>query len=201
MSKDIQYTYYYEDKFTQEDVDERRLYLSAEVDSETVDTIVYHIMRFNRLDKGIPVEERKAIKLYINSPGGSVADGFAVIDAILNSTTPVYTINLAMSASMAFMIFIAGHKRFSFAHSEFLMHDGSSGFGFESTAKLKDRIEFETIQLEHMTKEFILKKTEIGEELYDLQYRIEWYMLPHEAKKYGIVDFIVGEDCSMDEIL
>ena len=201
MSKDIQYTYYYEDKFTQEDVDERRLYLSAEVDSETVDTIVYHIMRFNRLDKGIPVKERKAIKLYINSPGGSVVDGFAVIDAILNSTTPVYTINLAMSASMAFLIFIAGHKRYSLAHSEFLMHDGSSGFGFESTAKLKDRIEFETIQLEHMTKEFILKHTTIEEDLYDLKYRIEWYMLPPEAKQHGIVDFIVGEDCSMDEIL
>lgn len=200
MSKDIQYTYYYEDKFTQEDVDERRLYLSAEVDSETVDTIVYHIMRFNRLDKGIPVKERKAIKLYINSPGGSVVDGFAVIDAILNSTTPVYTINLAMSASMAFLIFIAGHKRYTLPHSEFLMHDGFTA-SFNSAGKVKDQIEFETVQLGNATKEYVLKQTDISEEKYAEKERVEWYMLPHEAKKYGIVDFIVGEDCSMDEIL
>jgi ATP-dependent Clp protease protease subunit len=200
MSKDIQYTYYYEDKFTQEDVDERRLYLSAEVDSETVDTIVYHIMRFNRLDKGIPVKERKAIKLYINSPGGSVVDGFAVIDAILNSTTPVYTINLAMSASMAFLIFIAGHKRYTLPHSEFLMHDGFTA-SFNSAGKVKDQIEFETVQLGHATKDYVLKQTDISEEKYAEKERIEWYMLPLEAKQYGIVDYIVGEDCDMDEII
>lgn len=200
MSKDIQYTYYYEDAFSQEEIEERRLYLNTEVDSDTVDTIVYHILRYNRLDKDVPKEQRTPIKLYINSPGGSVVDGFSVIDAILNSTTPVYTINLAMSASMAFLIFIAGHKRYTLPHSEFLMHDGFTA-SFNSAGKVKDQIEFETVQLGNATKEYVLKQTDISEEKYAEKERIEWYMLPLEAKQYGIVDYIVGEDCDMDEII
>lgn len=200
MSKDIQYTYYYEDAFSQEEIEERRLYLNTEVDSDTVDTIVYHILRYNRLDKDVSKEQRTPIKLYINSPGGSVVDGFSVIDAILNSTTPVYTINLAMSASMAFLIFIAGHKRYTLPHSEFLMHDGFTA-SFNSAGKVKDQIEFETVQLGNATKEYVLKQTDISEEKYAEKERIEWYMLPLEAKQYGIVDYIVGEDCDMDEII
>ena len=198
---DYKYVYYYEDRFSQEEVDERKLYLNTAVDNSAIDSIVYHIMRYNRLDKGIPKEERKPITLYINSPGGFVSDAYGVIDAIITSTTPVYTVNQALCASMAFLIFIVGDKRFSMPHAEFLMHDGSSGFGFESLAKLKDRIEFETIQLEKITKDLVLEHTKINSELYDQKYRIEWYMLPNEAKEHGIVDFIIGKDCSLDEFV
>lgn len=202
MEKDrrIIYNYCYEDKFAEEDLDNRRLYLNSDVDENAIDNIVYHIMRYNRIDKGIPKEERIPIILYINSPGGSVVDGYGVIDAILTSETPVYTVNVAMCASMGFLIFIAGTKRFSFAHSEFLMHDGST-MGFDSTAKMKDRMEFETIQLEKMTKEYIMSRTKINEKLYDEKYRVEWYFLPDEGKKIGAIDYIIGKDCSIEDIL
>jgi ATP-dependent Clp protease, protease subunit len=198
--REIVYNYCYEDNFTEEDICNRRLYLNSEVDGTAVDNIAYHIMRYNRLDKGIPKEERKPIVLYINSPGGSVSDGYGVIDAMLTSETPVYTVNMAMCASMAFLIFIAGAKRYSFKHSEFLMHDGST-MGFDSTAKMKDRMEFETIQLEKMTKNYILSRTKISEEIYNKKYRCEWYFLADEGKEIGTVDFIIGEDCSIDDIL
>lgn len=176
MEKDrrIIYNYCYEDKFAEEDLDNRRLYLNSDVDENAIDNIVYHIMRYNRIDKGIPKEERTPIILYINSPGGSVVDGYGVIDAILTSETPVYTVNVAMCASMGFLIFIAGAKRFSFAHSEFLMHDGST-MGFDSTAKMRDRMEFETVELEKETRRYILSRTEIDEQLYNEKYRCEWY--------------------------
>lgn len=194
------YNYCYGDQFLEEDVTDRRLYLNSEVDSNAVDTIVYHIMRYNRMDKGIPQNEREPIILYINSPGGNVVDGYGVVDAILTSITPVYTVNLALCASMAFLIFIAGHKIYSFSHSEFLMHDGST-FGYDSTAKMKDRMEFETIQLGEMTKEYIMSRTNIGEDLYTEKYRCEWYFLPDEAKKIGVVDYIIGKDCSIEDIV
>ena len=71
MEKDrrIIYNYCYEDKFAEEDLDNRRLYLNSDVDENAIDNIVYHIMRYNRIDKGIPKEERTPIILYINSPG------------------------------------------------------------------------------------------------------------------------------------
>lgn len=190
----------YLEKYEVEDLEERRLFINSEIDENIIDSAVYHILRYNRLDKGLKPEERKPIYLFINSPGGSVCDGYGLIDVIQSSITPVYTINQALCASMGFLIFLAGHKRYSMKRSEFLMHDGSTA-GWDSTAKMKDRMDFETKQLEQMTKEYIMSRTNIDNDLYDAKYRVEWYMLPNEAKQHGILDYIVGVDCTIDEIL
>lgn len=194
------YNYCLFDKFELEDVENRKLYINSVIDSEVIDQIVYHIMRYNMLDKDIAIENRQPIRLYINSNGGSVTDGYALIDAIMTSKTPVHTINQGVCYSMGFLIFICGHKRFSMPSSTLLMHDGSTA-AWDSMAKVKDRIEFETKQMEEYTKQYILAHTEIGEELYDAKYRMEWYMYPQEAQQYGITDYIVGYDCSIDEIV
>lgn len=194
------FTYTYADKLEMEDCENRHLILNDTVDEEVFNTLIYNILRWNADDKGIPPQERKPIILYINSPGGSVTDGYGLIDAMLASKTPVITVNQGFAASMGFLIFLAGDKRYSMEHSEFLMHDGSTG-GLGSTAKMKDRMEFETNQLEEMTKKYIMSRTSIDNELYDNKYRVEWYMLPPEAKSHGIVDYIVGVDCDIDEIL
>ena len=76
------YNYAYTDKFEIEDINERRLYINSEIDSEVIDQIVYHIMRYNRLDGELSSNERKPIILYINSPGGSVCDGYGWIDRL-----------------------------------------------------------------------------------------------------------------------
>lgn len=182
------------------EINSRRLYINGIIDQDIIETIVFHILKYNREDKGINVEDRKPILLYINSPGGSVIDGYGLIDAITCSKTPVYTINQALCASMGFLIFLAGEKRFTFPRSEFLMHDGATG-GFDSTSKMKDRMDFEIGQIEPMTKNYIMSRTNISEELYDNKYRVEWYMLPKEAKEHGVVTHIVGEDCDIDEVI
>ena len=194
------FSYEYNDKFIIEDNLDRRIYINGEIDSGVIDIAAYQIMRFNRMDKDIPYENRKPIRLYINSPGGIVSDGYGLIDTIIHSKTPVYTINLALSASMALLVFMAGHKRFTMPHAEFLMHDGSTG-SFGSSSKVKDQIEFESIQLEGMTKDYIISHTKIDEELYREKQRMEWWFLAKEAKQIGVADFIVGTDCDMDEIL
>lgn len=190
----------YPDIYEMEDLDERRLYINGCIDSEVVDTIVYHILRYNREDKEINSNDRKPIILYLNSNGGSVPDGYAVIDAITNSATPVHTVNQGYCYSMGFLIFLAGHKRYCMPSATFLMHDGST-MGWDSTAKMKDRMDFETKQVEERTKQFIVSKTLITEKLYDEKYRVEWYFYPTEAKENGVVDYIVGEDCSINEII
>ena len=190
----------YHNKFDLEDLDNRKLYLGSVIDGSSIDSVVYHILRYNRLDKGIQKEERKPIILYINSPGGNVSDGFGVIDAILTSETPVYTVNQALCASMGFLIFIAGHKRYSMPRAEFLLHDGST-FIFDSSGKAKDRIEFESVQLEGITKSLVIEQTKIESDLYDNKHRAEWWMLPKEAKELGVTDYIVGVDVSINEIV
>lgn len=200
MERKEVFSYTLEDKFSMEDMEARRLYLSAGINEETAGTIIYHILRYNRIDRDVPVEERQPIIIYINSPGGSVVDGYALIDVMQQSVTPVYTVNQGICASMGFLIFLAGHKRYSMLRSEFLMHDGST-YGWDSTAKMKDRMDFETGQIEAMTKKYIMDRTKINSDLYDAKYRVEWYFLPEEAKYHGVVDYIVGIDCSMNEIL
>lgn len=194
------YNYSWTDKFDIEDIEERRLYINDIIDSEVVDSIVYHIMRYNREDKGINVNDRKPIILYLNSNGGSVPDGYAVIDAIMNSITPVYTVNQGYCYSMGFLIFLAGHKRYSMPSATFLMHDGST-MGWDSTAKMKDRMDFETKQVEEYTKSYIMSRTSIDEKLYEEKYRVEWYFYPTEAKNNGVVDYVIGKDCTIDEII
>lgn len=188
------------DELEFEEIRNRRLYINSIIDEEIISSIVFYILKYNREDKGVPIESRKPIILYINSPGGSVIDGYGLIDAILCSKTPVYTVNQAFCASMGFLIFLAGQKRFSMPRSEFLLHDGFTG-GMDSSAKMKDRMEFEAYQIEPMTKKYVLERTKISDETYDIKYRVEWYMLPKEAKENGVVTHIVGEDCDVDEIV
>lgn len=190
----------YFEEYEMSDLEERRLFINSVIDDEIIDTIVYHILRYNREDKGIPVSQRIPIKLYINSTGGDVYSGYGLISAITSSITPIYTINQGTCASMAFLIFIAGNKRYSMKNSMFLMHEGFTG-GFDNTSKMRDRMEFETEQLEEHTRNFVLDHTSIEEDFYKKKYRIEWYMLPEEAKQYGICDYIVGKDCTIEEII
>lgn len=194
------FNYCLEDKYEIEDVEQRRIYINYGIDEEVIDTAVYQILRYNRMDKGKPREEREPIVVYINSPGGSVTCGYGLIDAMLTSETPVYTVNLAECYSMGFLIFLAGEKRFGMPSSTYLCHDGSS-MAWDSMSKLKDRMEFETGQMEKHTKEYVISRTTISSELYDNKYRTEWYMYPEEAKENGVVTHIVGKDCGMDDIL
>ena len=190
----------YTDEFEVNDLKERRLFINDEIDSCIIDSIVYHILRYNKEDKGLAIKDRKPIYLFLNSNGGSVVDGYGVIDVMTTSKTPIYTINQASCFSMGFLIFLAGQKRYAMPRSEFLMHDGST-FSWDSTAKAKDRMEFEAVQLEQVTKQYILSRTKIDEKLYDEKYRVEWYMLPEEAKRMGVCTDIIGIDCDIDDIV
>jgi ATP-dependent Clp protease protease subunit len=193
------FNYCYEDKYYIEEVKERKLFLNNEVEEYVIGDLVRHILRYNRLDKGLPPEERKPIIIYINTPGGVVTDGYCLIDAIISSKTPVYTVNIGTAYSMGFLIFIAGHKRIAMPNSTFLCHDGSS-FAWDSTNKLKDRVDFEAGEMEEHTKNFIISRTNIDSDLYEKNKRKEWYFYPEEAKRLGVATHIVGEDCDIDFI-
>lgn len=185
--------------FRLKDLKSRKLYLNSGIDMCSIEDIVKHIIRYNVEDRGIPVEDRQPIKLYITSPGGDVYAGFELIDVIENSKTPVYTINMGFQFSMGFLLGLSGHKRFATKHSKFLWHDGTSGT-LNSTAKVRDEMEFQN-RNEDRIRKFILEHSNIDPELYDSKLRVEWYMFAEEAKDLGVIDYIVGVDCDIDEII
>lgn len=187
------------DKFQLEDLKQRKLYINFEIDETLLTEVTYHILRFNTEDKNVKVEDRKPILLYCTSNGGSVVDGFSLIDIILASKTPVYTINLGYQYSMGFLIGLAGSKRFATKNATYLLHDGQN-FMYNSSAKLKDAMKFED-QREKKIKDYVLSRSNLTSEEYDKNYRVELYMYSSEAKEKGFTDYIIGEDCKLDEIL
>lgn len=188
-----------DEMFHLQDLKNRKLFLNEDISQCTVADVVKNIMQYNCDDKGIPYEQRKPILLYVVSNGGEVDSGFELIDIILNSKTPVYTINLGYQYSMGFLIGLAGHKRYASKHAKFLMHDGSS-FVYDSGAKVQDRIKFD-MKAEERTKEYILSRSNLTSEEYDSKFRIEWYMFADEAKEKNFVDYIIGVDCDLDEVI
>lgn len=185
--------------FYLQDLKQRKLFLNSDIDQYTVADIVKHIMQINKEDKGIEPEKRKPILLYVTSNGGEIDSGFELIDVIMNSKTPVYTINLGYQYSMGFLIGLAGHKRYATRNAKFLHHDGTNVI-INSGTKAKDQMEFQD-KIEVRIKEYVIKKTKVTEDEYETHMRQEWYLFADEAKKYGMVDYIIGTDCDIDDIV
>lgn len=181
------------------DLKARKLSLNEEINMATIEPICKHILRYNADDKGKPVEEREPIILYLSSNGGEIYSGYQLIDVIMASKTPVYTVNLGFQLSMGFLIGLAGHKRFATPNAKYLIHDGSS-VCWNSTSKVRDEMEFHNKNEERM-RQFILDRTKISPEMYDAKLRMEWYMFADEAKEMGVTDYIIGIDCDMDEVI
>lgn len=194
------FNYTWLDSFNMEDLEERRLYINGVIDDETVTDIGYHILRYNRLDKGLKSEERQAITLYINTDGGALYAANSLISLIESSSTPVHTVNLGRCFSAGFLIFIAGKKRYSLDNGIFLLHEGQNG-DINATGKYFDKAYFEKNVIEKKVKDYVLSKTSIAPKTYDKNYRTEWYMSAEKAMELEVCDYIVGENCTLDDIL
>lgn len=185
--------------FYLKDLKQRKLTLNCDIDQFAVSDIVKHILQFNKEDAEIQPQDRQPIILYIVSPGGEVDSGFELIDAIIASQTPVYTVNLGYQYSMAFLIGLAGDRRYAMPNAKFLMHDGSQ-FVYNSGAKVQDQMEFQK-RVEERVKRYILSHSKLTPEEYDSKLRVEWYLFADEAKEKGFTDYIIGVDCGIDEVI
>lgn len=172
-----------------------REFTIADIDEEVGDAIEAIIRYWNKVDdeQNVSVEERKPIRLYIDSPGGSLHATFTIVDAIRMSKTPVYTINIGMAFSGGFLIFLSGHKRFAYYNSTFLFHEGSTGGGLPQDAgKFRNYATFYNTLLEKL-KIITLQYTKISEEEYERHRLDDWWLCAEEAIELGICDKILTE--------
>lgn len=178
-------------------LENRIIWLDSEVDDIYLEYGRY-IIEFNREDKGIPVEERKPIKLMIMSPGGSLAINNAMIDLIKLSKTPVYGYNIGTADSAACFIFMSCHKRFAMPKSTFLLHKGSTS----NMAGTYDQVAAEMEEYERLIGElakFIINHSSIDVDTLAENLGGEWYITAEEAHMdYGFVDAIIED---IDELL
>lgn len=166
----------------------RQVFLNGDINSSSVRDIIFKIISINHEDVGIPKNEREPIKLFINSPGGSVYDGFALIDTIRNSTTPVHTIALGSAMSMGMLIYSVGHKRYVGEYSTLMFHDVSSAVA-DKLETIRDRVG-ELNRIQAMICSVVVNNSKIPmEQLASKLYqREDWYISAQEAVNYGLAD-------------
>jgi ATP-dependent Clp protease protease subunit len=158
-----------------------------------------NIIKWNKEDKGLPEKDRKPIRLYINSVGGSVIVGLTLCDLIKQSKTPVKAITLAYCYSMGGIIFASCSERYMFNSSSMLIHDGSMCLSGSSN-KVKDLQKFYE-KIDERVKNIIVENSNISGDEYDEHSDRELYLMATECKEKGLCDYIVGQDCDFDEIL
>ena len=167
-----------------------------DVISDCTISIPLYIIKWNREDRDIPVEERKPIKIWINSDGGDTNVTLFLANVIALSKTPIITIGMGRSYSSGGLLLMAGHKRLIFDSTSVLIHDRSSG-AIGDTGKVIDNLEF-TKEMEVRVRDFILKHTQIPAELLDKNYRRDWFLFSEDVIKYGIADKIITD---IDEVI
>ena len=173
-----------------EDLEDRVYQLVGEVDEGLLD-FSRHVIRWNREDKGKPVEERKPIKLFFFSPGGSLDINYSVIDIIRLSKTPIIGINMGVCCSAAAQIYLACQTRYMLPHSYFVFHQGSSqmsGTYGEVVAIMTD-YQNQVAELSSFMEE---RTTYTSEEITD-NIVTEWYVREEEALEKGVCHEVIED--------
>ena len=171
----------------------RNLLISDEITSGSVKAIIDKIMDIN-YDDDIKEKEykdwvREPIKLYIYTYGGVCYAGYALIDAIKVSKTPVHTIVLGAAMSMGIFIFVSGHKRIIGEHATLMYHDVSLHPIEDKLEGIKNDFE-EGVRLSDMGTKLLLDNSLVTQDKVD-DYRkrkAEWYISAEEAIRLKIAD-------------
>ena len=169
----------------------RTIWILGEIGSEALD-IISKIVRWNREDKNIPVEQRKPIKIFVFSPGGGLDVAYSVVSTIKLSKTPVWGYAIGMVASAASIIYLSCHRRFALPNAYFIFHRGScsniEGNYNEVQAAMKDYKE----QIEVLER-FYIENTEYPEEVVREKIQSDWYIHFDEGKQYGIITDLIND--------
>ena len=169
---------------------DRIIFLGEEVNDVTASLVVAQLLFLESEDPD------REIYLYINSPGGSITDGMAIVDTINYIKCPVTTICVGLAASMGAVLLASGTKgkRFATPNAEILIHQPLiAGGGLSGqTTEIK-------IHADHMVKtrdklnKLLSEKT--GQDLATIEKDTERdnYMTAEEALKYGLIDGIMDK--------
>ncbi|MEI7909483.1 MAG: ATP-dependent Clp protease proteolytic subunit [Verrucomicrobiota bacterium] len=163
----------------------RILFLNEEVTRKSSNQVISGLLLLDAADREAPID------FYINSPGGSILDGLAIIDAMRCIRAPVTTICLGQAASMAAWILAFGTrgKRMATPHAEVMIHQASGGIQGQ-TAVMRVYAE-RMARLQESLVSMLAERTGQSHKQILQDIEVEHYMSAVEAKKYGIIDKII----------
>ncbi|WP_310877149.1 ATP-dependent Clp protease proteolytic subunit [Priestia megaterium] len=171
---------------------DRRIFISDEVDRESMFKVCYLLDRLAELDK--KEGKKRDIEIVIDSYGGIIYHGLALISKMIsmqkNGYNIIATVN-SVAMSMGFMILICASRRRALEHSRLMCHQPNSGT-WGTLQDMEESLE-ETTALWNRLKKLIIDNTDItNEQLEDIKTRkYDWFMWSEEAKKLNVIDEIV----------
>jgi len=164
---------------------ERIIFLGSQIDDAVANTVIAQLLFLESEDT------KKDIKLYINSPGGSVTAGLAIYDTMQYVKPDIQTICVGTAASMGAVLLAAGAngKRIALPNAEVMIHQVMGGAeGQASDVKIRAE---HILKIRDRLNEILVKHT--GQPLTKIEKDTDrdFFMSAEEAKKYGLIDKII----------
>lgn len=164
----------------------RQIILSGEVNQENAEKVIKQLLL-------LEADSDKPIYLYIDSPGGSIDDGFGIFDMIRFVNAPVYTIGTGLIASMGALILLSVPKerRLGLPNSHYLIHQPLIGGAYRGVATDLE------IQAEEIAKskakivEIISSETGKSKEQVVQDTDRDFWLTADEAVAYGLISRVV----------
>jgi len=134
----------------------------------------------------------KPIKLLINSPGGQVTEGQAVVDAMISSRCQIITVALGQAMSASFDIFLAGDYRVMYPNSLLMMHSGASRFDMMTLPQLNKEADLHLKYFERWSSWYAARTKVPKKDWMDmLSTGLNYYFFPEEALKFGLCHEVI----------
>lgn len=166
-------------------LEDRIIFLNGEINDEVANSIIAQLLLLESLDN------KKDIKLYINSPGGSVDSGLAILDTmdLISCDVCVYCVGIA--ASMAAILVSAGKKgkRSILPNSRMMLHQPLGGV--QGKASDIEVVSNELIKIKKKINQILSLNTGQSIEKIELDISKDYYLSSLEAVEYGLVDKVI----------
>lgn len=168
---------------------DRIIFLGDEVNPDTANLVVAQLLFLDS-------QSHDDISFYINTPGGLVYDGLAIVDTMNLIKSDVATFGVGLQASMGAVLLASGTKgkRYMLPHAKTMIHQVSSG----TTGKFTDmEIDLrETLALKNTLIDILAEATGQNRDKVYQDMERDYWMTASEAKEYGLIDDIVSGSSS-----
>ena len=168
-------------------LEDRIIFLTGEITTDVANTVIAELLFLEGKDSS------KDISLYINSPGGIVDGGLAILDTINYIKCDVSTICVGMSASMSAVLLSAGKKgkRYALPNSRIMIHQPLGGAqGQASDIKIQAE---EILKMREKLNIILSKNTGKSLQQIENDTNRDYYLTSEEALKYGLIDKILDK--------
>lgn len=164
---------------------ERIVFIGGPVTSDLANSVIAQLLHLEQEDS------KKDITVYINSPGGAVDAGMAMIDTMNFIKPSVSTICIGMAASMGAMLLAAGEKgkRFSLPNSRIMIHQPMSGVEGQASDIIISAEQI--IKIKNSLIDMLVKATGQKKDKIEKDMDRDFWLNAEDAKKYGIIDGII----------